>query len=209
MLELRKPAHLFSAQVLLHLATRVRFPAVHVVLHVHIGIINQVVVDVLPRFRVFFARLAHQVAVQVVLFGPHLAVVGQVLTDHGGRIQRRVIVAGHRVVQVEAALRGQHDGALVALAGRTLVNHGHERVFLAAFFGHVARELDALAANDEETDGHAANLRHLVVARDDVHLVHEVVHEVAILNAVLGNDGARSRALVRHAENVLRRDVVL
>ena len=36
-----------------------------------------------------------------------------------------------------------------------------------------------------------------------------MVHEVAILNAVLGNHGARARTLVRHAEDVLRRDVVL
>ena len=195
--------------MLFHLAARIGLPAVRVVLHVHVTIPREVVVHVLPRFRVFFARLAHHAAVQVVLLGPHLAVVRQVLADHGRGVQRRVIVAGHGVVQVEAALGGQHNCALVALAGRALVNDGHERVFLAAFFRHVARQLDALAANDEEANWHAANLRHLVITRDDVHLVHEVVHEVAILNAVLGNDGARPRALVRHAENVLRRDVVL
>ena len=208
-LELRKSAHFFPAQVLLHLAARIRLPAIRVVLHVHVIIIKQIIVNVLPGFRVLFARLAHHLAIQVVLLCPDLAVVRQVLADHGGRIQRRVIVACHGIVQVEAALGGQHNGAFVAFAGWPLVNDGHERVFLAAFFGHVARQLDALAANDQETDGHAANLRHFVVARDHVHLLHEMVHEVAILNAVFGNDGARTGALIRHAENVLRRHVVL
>ena len=72
---LRKPAHFFPAQVLLHLAARVRLPAIRVVLHVHVGVIRQVVVNVLPGFRVLLPRLAHHVAVQIVLLGPHLAVV--------------------------------------------------------------------------------------------------------------------------------------
>ena len=213
--KLRPPTHLAPAFHLLFASEfasgRISLDRFKVVeFRVDIVVPRQIVVQFgssqqcLPVFRSDFDVVdPNQIVLQIVRLGPHLAIRRQIPPFGNRRVQRRIIIARHRILAIHRTLGRQHDRALVPVVVRGVFQVGHQRVFLPARFRDITGQLDALATKHQKRDRDTANTRHLDVSRQHIDLGHQMMDQVAILNTVFRDHGTRGGGLFRHPENVL------
>ena len=167
----------------------------------------EAVIDVVAA-RVFLAFVFHESAFQVVFFRPDFAAVAIILTNHRGRIERRIIHARDGLVNINLGFRWEHDGALVAAVHFTLLQVGHNVALFHTLFRYITGEFDALTAEHEEIHGDGTQVRHLHVFRHDVNLAQQVMNEITILDTVFRDDGALGVGAVAHPEDVLGTHII-
>ena len=133
----------------------------------------------------------------------------QILTNHRWRIQRSIIYTRNWVIHIHGTFGRKHNRTFITLITARLFQIRHECLLFTAFFSDETGQFDTLTTKHQETDGHAANTRHLHIASEHIYFVHKVVDQVTILNAVFRHDGAPTGIAVSQSENILGRHIIL
>ena len=178
----------------------------------------------------------HKAAGQIVVLDRDHRIVAHVLTDLRGGIQGTEVQGCYRlVVAVNAGERIQHNGAFVPLnvivvlghnqfrnlceriglilcssfTGRRCREHRNEAILLAALVEDQGFGLDALAPCKDKFHRHPAHIGHRHGIVEDLELLEELHHQIAILNTVLGYLGSVGGTLGVECKDILGTHIIL
>ena len=138
--------------------------------------------------------------------------MANVLALHGGRIERGEVRDANGVFVVEPWNRIQHNRTLVGVFDAFAIGrrqHGDERFSLTAGLEHERFGLDALASREDVADGNTADIRHRHAVVKDLAIPVQFENQVAVLQAVLADNGTIGCSALVQTEDVGGTHIVL
>ena len=145
---------------------------------------------------------------------PRVVVIGALARagEHKRHARQATFAASPITTQLALLPRGRVivGGAVRAPLVLARPHGGHQDAHRGARLDHDRKDLDTLAAHENVRERHRAHVAHLALVLEHAKLDDQLVDQRAVLHAVLA-DGAQvvGRVALEHAENVLRRHVML